>query len=198
MPEICTMASNFGVSAPPREHDRIRLSMRCLMPVPFGMRIALLGVLMLAVPSFCSAANNCPWLTEATASGFLGGDSIGAFTPAASGQPAVCLFTYDAQNVKRTLRVTVDVTPDFAAHLAAEEKTCGPDVWTLKAIGNESVACSADDRKGGPGERALGRVRDQVFSITISSSLKGDAEFDRESLKARIYTAAEQVAGNLF
>ena len=192
------MASNFGIAPRLLERYRINLPMRRLVSARVGFRSALLGLLLLAAPHLCSAANNCPWLTEATASGFLGGDSVGAFTPAAADQPAVCLFTYDGQNVKRTLRITVDVTPEFAARLATDEKTCGPDMWTLKAIGNEAVACVADDRKGGPGERALGRVRDQVFTITLSSTLKADPEFDRESLKARIYTAAEQVAGNLF
>ena len=154
--------------------------------------------MLLAAPALCRAANNCPWLTEATASGFLGGDAIGAYTAAAAGQPAVCVFTYEGQGMKRTLRLTVEVTPDSAAHLATNEKSCGADVWVLKAIGNEAVACEADDRKAGPGARALGRVRDQIFTITIASSQKGDPELTRDALKSKIYTAAEQVAGNLF
>jgi hypothetical protein len=161
-------------------------------------RIALCVIVLLVVPRFCSAANNCPWLTESTAGGFLGGDAVGTYTAAAAGQPAVCLFTYDGQGMKRTLRLTLEVTPDFAAHLAANEKACNADSWALKAIGNEAIACEADDRKAGPGAKALGRVRDQVFTITISSSQKADPEFTRDALKSKIYTAAEQVAGNLF
>jgi hypothetical protein len=37
-----------------------------------------------------------------------------------------------------------------------------------------------------------------VFTIAISSTLKNDPILTREALKTRIYTAAEQVAGNLF
>jgi hypothetical protein len=47
-------------------------------------------------------------------------------------------------------------------------------------------------------EVAFGRVRDQIFTITLSTSLKDDFELNRKMLRARIYTAAEQFAGNLF
>lgn len=68
----------------------------------------------------------------------------------------------------------------------------------LNAIGNEAVYCAADLRRGELGERAIGRVRDQVFTIDMNSTLKDDPILTREALKTRIYTAAEQVAGNLF
>ena len=48
------------------------------------------------------------------------------------------------------------------------------------------------------GERLVGRVRDQVFTITISTTLKNDPILTRDEIKSRIYTAAEQVSGNLF
>jgi hypothetical protein len=41
-------------------------------------------------------------------------------------------------------------------------------------------------------------VRNQVFTIDLNSTLKDDPILARDALKARIYTAAEQVAGNLF
>lgn len=160
--------------------------------------VALLALCFIAWPAASRAANNCPWLTEATAGGLLGGDAIGAFTKAATGQPAVCLFTSDAQGVRRTLRITVDVVADPHMQVATEAQSCGPDAAPLKAIGNEALACAADDRKAGPGERAIGRVRDQLFTITLSSSQKGDPMLTRDALKSKIYTAAEQVSGNLF
>jgi hypothetical protein len=150
------------------------------------------------LPSAAMAANNCPWLNEATAGGLLGADAVGAFTQATPGQPAVCLFTSEEQGVRRTLRITVEVVPDTHLRLVHEEQSCGSDATPLKAIGNEAIGCAADDRKGGPGERALGRVRDQLFTIAILSTLKNDPELTRDALKAKIYTAAEQVAGNLF
>ncbi len=41
-------------------------------------------------------------------------------------------------------------------------------------------------------------MRDQVFTIVLSSRVKKNPLLTRDALKARIYTAAEQVAGNLF
>jgi hypothetical protein len=137
-------------------------------------------------------------MSEATASGLLEGDSTGVFTEAVGGQPAVCVFTYDVQGVRRALSITVELAADAHARMASIVANCGSDAVPLKAIGNEAQACSVDDRKGGPGERAIGRVRDQVFTITISSTHRGDPVLTRDALKAKIYTAAEQVSGNLF
>jgi hypothetical protein len=146
----------------------------------------------------CRAANDCPWLNEATAGGLLGGEAVGSYTAEAAGQPAVCTFTQKDANATRTLRITVEQKADAHMQVATLEHSCGPDATPMQAIGNEAMTCTADDRKGGPGARAVGRVRDQVFTITISSTLKGDPSLTREVLKSRIYTAAEQVSGNLF
>ena len=164
----------------------------------FCAKAALLVLCTAALPGALRASNNCPWLTEATAGGLLGGDVLGAFTKGAAGQPAVCLFNSDAQGVRRTLRITVDIVADPHVQVTTEAKSCGADAAPLRAIGNEALACAADDRRAGPGERAIGRVRDQVFTITLSSSQKGDPFLTRDALRSKIYTAAEQVAGNLF
>jgi len=159
--------------------------------------IVLLALATVALPVRSLAENRCAWLNEATASGLLGGDAVGDVS-AATGQLTVCTFTQMTDGVKRTLRITVEVTPDAHARVSAMMQSCGADVSPLKAIGNEATACAADDRKGVMGERVVGRVRDQVFTIAISSTLKNDPILTREALKTRIYTAAEQVAGNLF
>jgi hypothetical protein len=167
-------------------------------PMQIRFRSALLALCALAAPALGRAANNCPWLNEATASGLLGGDAVGVFTQAAADQPAVCSFVSEAQGTRRTLRITVQVTPDAHARVVAAAQGCGGDAAPLAAIGNESLACAADDRKGALGERALGRVRDQFFTISISGTQKNDPDLTREALKAKIYTAAEQVSGNLY
>jgi hypothetical protein len=163
-----------------------------------ALRMAMLAAVLIAWARPSKASNDCPWMNEATASGLLGGDAVGAFTDAAAGQPAVCTFTYDGQGAKRTLRITVEVTPDAHARVMAAAQSCGSAASPMKAIGNEAMSCAADDRKGGPGERMMGRVRDQAFTVTIASTLKNDPELTRDALKAKIYTAAEQVSGNLF
>jgi hypothetical protein len=162
-----------------------------------GCRLALLGIFLIGIPTGARAANNCAWINEATASGLLGGDAVGEVT-AAEGQPTVCMFTQMSDGVKRTLRLTVEISTDPHARVAAIAQSCGADAAPIKAIGNEALVCAADDRKAGLGELVVGRVRDQVFTITIGSSLKNDPLLKRDALKARIYTAAEQVAGNLF
>ena len=58
--------------------------------------------------------------------------------------------------------------------------------------------CALDTRNTGLSELVVGRVRDQLFTITLSTTLKDDLILTRMSLKEKIYTASEQVAGNLF
>jgi hypothetical protein len=159
---------------------------------------ALVALYMFALPVLCHAKNNCPWINEATTGGLLGGTAVNEFTDATASQPAVCKFTYDGPGVTRTLVVTVEVAAAPKERLAIVARTCGPDAAPLQAIGNEAQVCMADVRRAGPGERVVGRVRDQVFTITLSSTLKNDPLLTRDELRARIYTAAEQVAGNLF
>jgi len=157
-----------------------------------------MGMCLLGLPTAAYAANNCPWINEATASGFLGGDSVGMFTSATAGQPAECLFTQQREGFARTLRITMEIATDPHANLNSILQTCGADQAPIKAIGNEAFACSESARKGAMGERVLGRVRDQVFTITLGTTLKDDPILTRDELKTRIYTVAEQVAGNLF
>jgi hypothetical protein len=161
-------------------------------------RLLTLSLVALFSSALCHAKNNCPWLNEATASGLLGGDAIGEFTDASTSAPAVCTFTEKDGAASRILRITVEVTPDYVAKLKSAEQSCGADAAAIQAIGNEAISCAADDRKGALGERVVGRVRDQVFTIAITASAKGDLLLTRPILKTKIYTAAEQVAGNLY
>jgi hypothetical protein len=163
-----------------------------------SLKTTLLAACLIGAPSLAHAANNCAWINEATSSGLLGGDAAGDVTPTVLGQPTVCTFTQMTAGGKRTLRISVEIATDPHARLAAIEQGCGPDASPLKAIGNEALICAADDRKTGMGERIVGRVRDQVFTITMTSTLKNDPILTRDILKTRIYTAAEQVSGNLF
>jgi hypothetical protein len=144
------------------------------------------------------AANNCPWLNEATASGLLGGEAVGAFQVASSAQQAICTFTERIDGATRTLQIRVEAASDSAARLKSLEKSCGPDIAPLAAIGNEAVSCSADDPGKRTAEEAMGRVRDQVFLIQISSTLRKDPILTRDNLITRIHSAAEEVSGNLF
>jgi hypothetical protein len=159
---------------------------------------ALAGICLIGLPAVSHATNNCAWLNEATASGFLGSEAVGTFTEAAAGQPAICSFVSQSDGATRTLRLTVEVTPEAHARVSAVAASCGPDAVPMKAIGNEALFCATDDRKSDLGERVIGRVRDQFFTITISTTLKADPILTRDALKAKIYSAAEQISANLF
>lgn len=153
---------------------------------------------LLVLPALGRAENKCPWMNEATASGILGGAAVGMVTSNGAERTATCEFTQQAAGFMRTLSVTVEVTPDAHARLQTVARSCGGDAAPLKAIGNEALFCPIIDHKNGQGEFAVGRVRDQVFAITIKTTLKDDPILTREMLIVKIDTTAEQVAGILF
>jgi hypothetical protein len=164
-----------------------------------GIAPTVMGLGLIALPTVCKAANNCPWINETTASGILGGDSVGVLTGGLdNGGTAVCEFTQQGDGFRRTLQIAVELAPDPHVRLGTVAQICGSDAVPLRAIGNEALICEADDRKSGQGERVVGRVRDQVFTITIKTTMKADPILTRMELKSRVTTAAEQVSGNLF
>jgi len=162
------------------------------------LRLTAIGVCLIGLSTVCQAANYCAWINEATVSGLLGGEAVGVVTEAPAGQPAACAFIQQGERGKRSLRVTVEIARDAHARLGAIAPACGTDAVPMRAIGNEALICTADEHKNQMGERVVGRVRDQVFTITIGTTLKNDPILTRDELKSRIYTAAEQVSGNLF
>ncbi len=160
--------------------------------------LRLLALLAVAFTPAACAAENCPWLNAATASGLIGANATAVYTAAAAGKPAVCTFTEASAHMPRVLEIRVEIVPDPHVRLMALDASCTGAASPLTAIGNEAIACSADEHKDKPAERVVGRVRDQVFTITLTSNGKQDSVLDRDELKIRISTAAEQVSGNLF
>lgn len=172
-------------------HNRIRRA---------AVRLSLLAILLAPLLSRTArAADNCPWINQATAEGLLGGSAAVAYVPASTGRPAACSFTRTTSDGRRELLIMVDRTTS-AAHdrLAAMEQECGGPSARLRAIGNEAVLCGKQGHGARTSESALGRVRDQIFSITLSSTIRDDSDFADENLTVRLTTASEQVAGNLY
>ena len=163
-----------------------------------NIALAVVWLGLFGLPTACKAANNCPWINEATASGLLGGEAVGAVTGLDSGGTAICQFTQKGDGFERTLSVTVERAQNAHVRLSTIAQGCGSRAVPLKAVGNEALVCVADDRKTGQKERVVGRVRDQVFTITITTTLKADPILTREELTARINVASEQVSGYLF
>jgi hypothetical protein len=145
--------------------------------------------------SQCHAENLCPWINKATAFGVLGASEE---APTATSQisSTTCSFVYRDGDITRELRVTVEQAKDPGQAFIVHKARCGVDVSPLRAIGNEAVMCAADQK--GRGESVIGRVRDNIFAIDISTSSKSDPPMSHESLTQKAGLVAEQVSGNLF
>ena len=157
----------------------------------------------------------CPWINEATASGYMRGDvtmtvthtSMGADKAAAAAATATgtsemvgdatCEFVrHDASGVAK-LHVEVVTMSDFAASFPAFRGRCGADSQAVRAIGNEAVVCSMKAMAGSGVHCGAGRrtsACDRAFVVSISSS----AGTDQATLRETTLRVAEQVAGFLF
>jgi hypothetical protein len=86
---------------------------------------------------------------------------------------------------------------DVGKAVASHESLCTSAPVALKAIGNEAVSCSADVGYS-RGEQVIGRVRDRLFIVTVSSTIAQDPSATRQLLQEKARTIAEQIAGALF
>jgi hypothetical protein len=175
--------------------------------------VALFVVLFGAAGVGSHAKEMCPWINEATASGFLHGDvtmtvthtSTGADKAAAAAATATgtsvtvgdatCEFVrHDASGVTK-LRIEVVTMSDVAAAFPGFRGRCGSDSQPVRAIGNEAVVCgTAPAVRGGVAEQVVSRVRERAFVVSISAG----AGTDQATLRETTLRVAEQVAGFLF
>ncbi len=159
-------------------------------------RTFLLGLAIL-VPTLAYGQAKCPWMNEATAAGILGGEVTVTANITGHGD-GVCQFSRQQGTILRQLRISVsvmsDISKDFAAYLAQ----CPPNGAHLAAVGNEAVTCSDNNKAELYSEEVVGRVRDQAFAVSVSSSVGNDASMTQEMRRAKANLAAEQVAGTLF
>jgi hypothetical protein len=150
------------------------------------------------VPGVCEAKENCPWLNEATAAGALEGPVTATVThPNNNKDDATCAFTHRNGAVTTGLQIEVETMSGAPGAFAEYVGRCGANSVPVKAIGNEAVACSFDDRKkkGWVSEQVVGRVRDRAFTVRISSNAESPV---RSALREEARKIAEQVAGFLF
>ena len=133
--------------------------------------------LVFLIAAACRAEDSCPFLNSATAAGVLGGE----VTSHINGN--ICLFSHGSSQ----LRIEVQTVS------LPYKLNCDPNPKLLKAIGNEAVACSMEDRNGSISEQIVGRVRDRAFSVRVTSN-----NIARAALREKARSVAEQVAGILF
>jgi hypothetical protein len=157
-----------------------------------------LFVLLTPRPAFCQANVGCPWLNVATASGVLRSSESGTMARLAQGSKEVCSFIYHDATASRELRITTDEVQDPKQAMTSYKAHCSGDASPLQAIGNAAVMCAADMKGQADGEQVIGHVRDQVFTVTITTSVRNDPSMSRDELKEKTRNIAEQVAGALF
>jgi hypothetical protein len=143
------------------------------------------------------AEGHCAWLNDATASGVLNGPATLALESGADDQ-SVCAFTYQKTPLEyAALRILVQPMSDPGKAVSAHKSLCTSDPTPLKSIGNEAIACAADVGYS-RGEQVIGRVRDRLFIVTVSSTAARDPMMMRAMLQDKAKLIAEQVAGALF
>jgi hypothetical protein len=150
------------------------------------------------VSATCSAQeSHCAWLNDATAAGVLNGN-VNLDLEAAPDDQTICTFT-NLRTAKdySTIRIMVQPLKDTSNAVTPHESQCTSPAVALKAIGNEAVSCSADVGYS-RGEQVIGRVRDRLFIVTVSSTMAQDPLMTRQLLKDKAHMVAEQLAGALF
>jgi hypothetical protein len=157
-----------------------------------------LFVLVAPRPALCQANAGCPWLNVATASGVLRSSEDGSMAKLAKGSKEACTFVYHGRTASRELRITTEEVQDPSQAMASYKARCSGKASPLQAIGNEAVMCAADIKGQANGEQVIGRVRDQVFTVAITTSARSDPSMSHDELKEKTRNIAEQVAGALF
>ena len=156
----------------------------------------LLGLAML-LPTICHGQAKCPWINQATANGILGG-AVTVTAEIGAHADGVCIFSRQQGAVVLQLRISVDIMTNIHKQFPSYLAQCPPKSNPLRAIGNEAVSCSIQDKEGHAVERVVGRVRDQAFVISLSSSVSDDSPMTQEMRREKASLVAEQVAGFLF
>ncbi len=148
-------------------------------------------------PAICQAQTKCPWLNEATARGILGGNVT--LTVKLNDQGAgVCKFTRQQGAATHELRISVDLMTDIPKQFPTHLAQCPPKSPALPATGNEAVICTSHTKENHYAELVVGRVRNQAFVVSISSTVQDDSSMTQKERREKTNQVAEQVAGILF
>jgi hypothetical protein len=87
-----------------------------------------------------------------------------------------------------------DIPKQFPAYLAQ----CPPNSAPLRAVGNMSVMCGIQGKDNQYLEKVVGRVRNQAFVVSVSSTVQDDPSMTQDMRREKVNRVAEQVAGILF
>lgn len=152
--------------------------------------------LLWAFPGVCHAQTKCPWMNEATARGVLGGP-LSAKTNIHEHGDGICEFSRKEGAAVHELRISVELMTDIPKQFPNVRSQCPSNSTPLRAIGNEALMCSVQE-KGLYAEKVVGRVREQAFVVSVSSSVQDDPSMTLDMRREKVHLVAEQVAGILF
>ena len=148
-------------------------------------------------PAVSFGQTKCPWLNEPTAGGILGG-SVAVTATIRGRDGGVCQFSHQQGTAVHQLTISVELMANTPKEFPTYLEKCPPQSASIPAIGNEAVACSIERNGNEYAERVVGRVRDQAFVVTVSTSAKNDPSLTQSMRREKANLVAEQVAGILF
>ncbi len=103
-----------------------------------------------------------------------------------------------ARNDSLRILVTKADRPETAGkEMLPYESKCTASGLALKGVGNEAILCASDTDKSS-GESVVGRVRDNIFTVTITTGRGDESQAVRDALADKAEEIAKQVAGILF
>lgn len=164
------------------------------------MNYSTFAILAILIPltGLGQGSKGCPWLNVATASGVLRSSENSPMATLAQSSAALCSFEYREASVFRQLLITVEQTQNPSLVLKTQEEQCKSKASPLQAIGNEAVACTVRDGGKISGDLIVGRVRDQIFTVKLTTNTENDPSMVAEAIESKTHMIAEQVAGALF
>ena len=154
-------------------------------------------IIAILAPAVSLGQTKCPWLNEPTASGILGG-SVTVTATIRGTDDGVCEFSHQQGTAVHLLTISLELMANTPKEFPTYLEKCPPKSAAIRAIGNEAVGCSIERSGNEYAERVVGRVRDQAFVITVSTSAKNDPSLTQSMRRERANLVAEQVAGILF
>lgn len=155
-----------------------------------------LSMLLMCCPAASQAQQTCAWLNAATAGGFLEGPVTFTVTPTSkSTDDATCEFVRQDGKLVSKLRIEVTTVEKPHDTFASDVAHCGKQPAPIIAVGNEAMVCSRKAKDHQTTERIVGRVRDRIFLLDISSNAP---DVQRPVLRDKAEKISEQVAGILF
>jgi hypothetical protein len=163
------------------------------------MKTSLVLLLSLAsfTPAICQAQSKCPWLNEATAHGILNGP-VTAIVKLDDQGAGACKFTRQQGAVIRELRISVALMTDIPKQFPTYLTQCPPKSPALPATGNEAITCTTHTKESHYAELVIGRVRNQAFVVSVSSTVQDDSFMTQTMRREKANLTAEMVAGILF